>query len=518
MEPGNAASGPPPDGEGAENRPDRLSKLIPALRVLNAAFLVGSLCGLIFALFPGRFDGDAINQYRQGLALQFDDAHSVLDAALLGALSNIASGPGPMFVLQLALYVGGLGLLTDALIARGRPLAGMAISVLALLPFLSFDFLDIQKDALLSALLVILIGMGARRLSSPAGPSLIGGLFTAGVFLLAVDTRQNAIFALTPIWFLFQPLRRLQLRPAMICLAGALAVSASALVLNSTIDHGLLKAERRHLQYALIIFDLAGVTARTGQDASEGMLPDFKAEVARCYTPRQWDPFLIDPACSPANTAAVTLMQGDGARALLTDVWIKQALLHPAAYLAHRLENFRCLVRLGCLDVVDMNGGLTPRPWDEPRMRVTSAARALAAAAGTSWRGVLGSGALWILVLLAELGGSALRLRRHGFEAVPYMSVVLAAAGLLYTLSFAIFGVADQLRYMHPVMVLAIVGAPLALASHGRFPWRRDRRADQLGSGGPVQPHRASIDEPVLMADGAGWRTTGAGLWSGEHE
>jgi hypothetical protein len=428
--------------------------------------LLLAFAGLVYAMYPGRFDGDAISQYAQGLDFHFDDTHSVLDAALLGALSLFAKGPGPMFVLQLALYVGGILLVSDTLILAALPFAGLAVSVLALLPLLSFDYFDIQKDALLSALLVVLIGIGAGRVfgQSRLGPA--GTLATACVLMLALDTRQNAVFALAPLWFLFRPLVALRLRPVLAGCSVAVAVFAVAEVGINGIDHALLKAERSHLQYALIVFDLAGITARTGQDASEGMLPELKIDIPQCYTPRQWDDFYLDPQCRPVVNAARMMILDDRQRARLTRMWLRQIASHPVAYLSHRMRNFQCLIRLGCRDSLDMNAAWGARPWNEPGMRVTVAARALGAAAGFFWHGPFGAGVLWIVVLLAELGASGWRLRLHGFEPLPYMTAVMAASGLIYTLSFAVVGVADQLRYLHPLMVLAIVCGPLAIASH----------------------------------------------------
>ena len=111
-----------------------------------------------------------------------------------------------------------------------------------------------------------------------------------------------------------------------------------------------------------------------------------------------------------------------------------------------------------------MTSGWAPRPWDEPNMRVTLAGRVIAEAAWNLWRGPLGSGWLWILVLLAELGVSGRALWRRGFQPVPYLTAMLAAAGLCYVWGFAIVGVADELRYLHPVFLLGIMGVPLAVS------------------------------------------------------
>ena len=431
-------------------------------RIYNAVFLMMALAILVFAMFPGRFDGDSSGQYQQGLTFVFDDHHSVMNAAMLGVLSGIAKGPGPMFVLQLALWIGGLLIFTDALIAFGDPAVGQAISILCLIPLLSFDFFDIQKDALFTALLAVLIGIGTRTLLHRSAMLLIGA-FTAFCFLIfALDTRQNDFFALIPLWFLVRPIYQLKARAILASVGVGIVVFALAAYAIWRIDDDVLNTHRSHAIYSLFIFDLAGISARTGQDASGGLLPDFSANVAKCYTPHEWDAFL-GGACRPVGLAAQHLVADDRGRAKLELQWVKEILLHPVAYVRHRAHNFGCLIRLGCYHIPDMSAGWAPRPWDEPDMRVTVGARVIGAMAQHMWRGPLGSGVLWILVLLTELGISAHRLRRSGFEPIPYLALVLASAGLCYTLSFAIASVADQLRYLHPVFFLAIVGVPFAL-------------------------------------------------------
>jgi hypothetical protein len=433
-------------------------------RIYNAIFLTLAFAVLVFAMFPGRFDGDSIGQYHQGLSFGFDDSHSVLNALMLGLLSDIAKGPGPMFVMQLALWIGGLLIFTDTLIAADYPVAGQLISILALTPLLSFDFFDIQKDTLFSGLLAVLLGLATRTLFRRLAITPIGAITTFCLLIFTLDTRPNAIFALVPLWLLVWPIYRVNARALLISAAVGLVIFISAFSSISLINNDILKTNQSHQIYSLIIFDLAGISARTGQDASHGLLPDFQANVATCYTAREWDAFLGGP-CSAVGLAAQKLVHDDAARSALMSRWLKEIALHPIAYLAHRARNFDCLIRVGCYDVSDMSAGFGHRPWDEPDMRITVAVRVIAAIGWNLWRGPFGYGILWIAVLTAEFSVSAFLLRRRGFQPIPYLNMILAAAGLGYVLSFAIAGVADQLRYLHPVFFLAIIGIPLAAAS-----------------------------------------------------
>jgi hypothetical protein len=434
-----------------------------AARVQNLVFLGLALAFLGFAMFPGRFDGDAIVSYRQGLAFAFADAASVWVKVLLGVLADIAPGPGPMFLLQLVLWIGGLAAFTDALIATGHRITGQAVALLAVAPLLSFDFFDVQKDALLSGLLIVLIAIGARRLLLRTGFSVLGAAGTLLAFLLALDARHNALFALFPLVFLYWPVRAPKPKALLVRAAGGLCLLAAAHLALDAVNHGPLKAERKHFAFSLMVYDLAGVSARTHEDASRGRLPGFLAQAQRCYSPHEWDAFQ-GGACQAAGLAARSLMQDPRTRHDLVGVWAGAILRHPIAYASHRASHFGCLLSVGCQRQVQaMSAGWWVRPWDEPNMRVSSSARALGAIAAWMWRGPLGSGALWLLTLVLELAAGAWTLRRGGFRPVPYLAVIVSASGLAYLMSFALVGIADQMRYLHPPIFLGVTALPLAL-------------------------------------------------------
>jgi hypothetical protein len=195
------------------------------------------------------------------------------------------------------------------------------------------------------------------------------------------------------------------------------------------------------------------------------MLPDFPANVAKCYSPHLWDAFLGE--CRPVGLAAQELASNSRTRQILIKLWIKEILLNPIAYLKHRTLHFGCLVRLGCYDEqqVHMSAGFTPRPWDEPQMRVTHLGRLIAAMGWSLWPGAFGYGILWIAVLVVELGISVSLLRRGGFEPMSYLTMIMTSAGLCYVLSFWVVGIGNALRYLHPVIALAIIGLPLTVSS-----------------------------------------------------
>jgi hypothetical protein len=425
-------------------------------------------------MFPGRFDGDAITAFRQGVAFQLKDATSPLIQVLLGLLARTGGGPGPMFLVQLALWGAGLAAFADALTASGRPRVALATAALALCPLLAFDFFDVQKDALLSALLGALIALLARPLLMRRRITRAEGALAAVLALVAMDARHNAFFALIPLALLAWPVRTPSWRAlSRTALAGLVALGAAHVTLDA-LDHGALHAKRTYFGYSLIVFDLAGISARTGLDASEGRAPDFLAASRRCYSPHEWDAFQSG-ACMPTGLAAHRLMKTWPGRRDLVSVWAREIAAHPRAYLLHRGRHFGCLISVGCRpNAPIMNAGWWPRPWDAPAMRVSTPARVLGKAAETLWRGPLGFGVLWAGVLLAEAGLCAATLRRR-FDPAAYVALATALAGLAYLGSFALVGISDQMRYLHPVIFLAVLAGPLsAAAAADVFRSRRD--------------------------------------------
>jgi len=441
---------------------------VSRIRTQNAVFLALALGFLAFAMFPGRFSGDEISQYRQGLNTHFTDATSVWTSALLGMLADVAPGPGPMFLVQLLVWMVGVWGLSDALILSGRTAAGQAISVLCAAPLLTFGFFDVQKDAWLTALLALLAAAGARRILLGARTTLLSGAGLALAFLFALDSRHNALFALMPLALLFWPPASLRLRPLLTTLVIASAVVLAGRTVLNRVNHGPLKADQAHFAYSLMVYDLAGITVRAGEDASRGLFPAFVDQARRCYSIHEWDGFQ-GGACQSTGLAAQQLMTSAEGRRALAKAWAAGAARHPVAYLTHRARHFGCHLGLGCARVHQvLSAGWLPRPWDEPQMRLTGSARILGTLAAWLWSGPLGSGLLWLGLLSLEALTGALTLRREGRDPTALLTLAVGASGLVYLAAFAVVSIADQMRYLLPVIFLGLVGIPLAIGTLAR--------------------------------------------------
>jgi hypothetical protein len=438
---------------------------VRSARLTNAAFLICAGGLLAFALYPGRFDNDSISMYQQGQALQFHDWHSPLMSVLMASLSPLQAGPGPLFALQIVLWIAGLVILTDSLIVFGRPYAAQTISILSMLPLVTFNFVEVQKDVLLVALTSVFIGFGARSLLLSRlrwGP--IFALVMFGLFVVALDARKNAFTILLVLCFLYFPARELRLGPVLKSTATAVALFFAALTAGSWLDHSLLGATRLHPVAILLTYDLAGISANAHYDASEGTL-DLTATGPACYKAWGADPYILE--CSSTGDRAMALVDGEPTKRILALKWFKAVAKHPIAYLEHRISHFDCLIRLGCDELPrwPMGQGLITRTTWPEATRVTTVGRVLEIAAVKSYSSVLGDGWFWLLVLVAEAGIMARLLYRNGFDPIRYMVLVLTTGALAYEVAFFFLGVSSALRYFHIVFFVGTLSLPLFVSA-----------------------------------------------------
>src|SRR5206468_2048927 len=88
-------------------------------------------------------------------------------------LHSLGLGTAPMFVLQVALYAAGLGLVVAALAKGGRWHAAAAVAVLALSPLLLGWQMVVLKDGQSLGALIAAVGIVAHyRLTSRPIPSI----------------------------------------------------------------------------------------------------------------------------------------------------------------------------------------------------------------------------------------------------------------------------------------------------------------------------------------------------------
>jgi hypothetical protein len=441
--------------------------LLLRVRLQNALVLFFCFFVLVFALYPGRFDGDSISQVAEGTQFQFNDVHSPVLSLALGILADVMAGPAPMFCLQLAIFFGGLFLITDFVLAEGRLWAGCAISILVTSPFVSFDYVDVQKDALITSTVVLLFGLGMQWRGRAARLTLFEIVLVCTLYIFAFSLRENVFFLIMFFPIFFVPLNLVSWRGATVAIALCLASLAVSFVAKNFVDYNLLHATKGRAIVSLVIFDLAGIAARTETDTSGGLIPQFRDNVQRCYTPHWWDPFASWGECRDVSAAASRLMANPATENLLVKRWLRMITSHPIAYLRHRIAYFSCLMRVGCRENHYMSAGLTYlRPWDAANPpRISRLGLFLEKIAFFLNDTFLASGWFWFLTLNIQLVVSLRQVFRHGQAGLPFAVAIMSASAVAYCAAFAIVGIADVSRYLHPVFALALISLPLFVSS-----------------------------------------------------
>lgn len=437
------------------------------VRLLNAFVLLVIFVILVFALYPGRFDGDSISQVLQGTRFQFNDAHSPGLSLTLGVLADVMPGPAPMFFLQLAIFLGGLFLITDLVIAEGRQWAGCAISILATSPIISFDYVDVQKDALVTSIVVLLFGLGMRWRVRAKPLTLFEIVLVCALYIFAFNLRENVFFLILLLPILFMPVNLASWRGATIAVALCLASLGVSFIAKKFVDNDLLHATRGNAIVQLLVFDLAGIASHTETDTSGGLIPQFRDNVQRCYTPHWWDPFAPWGECREVSAAAGRLMANPATEDFLVKQWLRMIASHPIAYLRHRIAYFSCLMRVGCRENHYMSAGLTYlRPWDTANPpRISRLGLFLEKITFFLNDTILASGWVWFLTLNIQFVVSLRQVFRHGQAGLPFMVTIMSASAVTYCAAFAIVGIADVSRYLHPVFALALISLPLFVSS-----------------------------------------------------
>jgi len=392
-----------------------------------------------YAYWPGVMIDDARWQYQQAVDNAYEDWHPPLMAWIWRRMAFVVPGPAPMLLLQLLLYWGGIGLIAWWAYRRGERGLAIAIACAGWLPAPLALSGAVLKDVLMAGFLLCAAGMLLCRTMVQA--RVRAALTVASILCLfvAAALRLNAVFACLPLLLAALPraFTRTSLRAVVSAIAGAAAFLATGPAVSN-----LVQAEDTKVNLSLMIFDVGGITERSGVN----QFPDFGVRDPvkvnhQCYDPKEWDSYSTwanRPCPLGFERFDALVDEGDVSVTLL---WLNAIANHPLAYAEHRLDHFNRSVWFLVPKGPDFTAWLqsVPNPWGfqvRPNSVLTSVSAYADAAAATP----LGWPIFWISLALAVLIASF-------STSTSAEARAIAASAFLYGMSYLAVGVAVGVRY-----------------------------------------------------------------------
>lgn len=407
------------------------------------------------AYWPGLMTWDAVRQYTQALSGMMDDWHPPTMELIWRQAIPICPGPASMLVLQLALYWGGWTTIAVAFWRRGRRRVSWALLCCGLWP-LGFALTGmVLKDCLMAG--ALLAGAGLIALRQDRG-GLVSGLVAAGILFFAATLRFNAFAACLPLMVALLPPAWRARWPRLVLLS---SVTTLALMAAMPIANRMIGARPSGVELSLIIFDLGGITQNSGVSVfpEELSVRDPVAANHTCYRPDKWDSYSnwVNPECPLGFSAWNDNIAPGGINPYSS--WAHAIMSHPFAYAEHRLRHFAISTRiLPLTDQIErpLPNTEAPNPWGfkvtpNPMMHLIDDLAVAVAHTPLGWPITWIGAAVGALISSWRLPGARL-------------IAPLALSSVLYGCTYAVFGVASELRYHLWTELAALIAVVLVVA------------------------------------------------------
>lgn len=441
--------------------------------------------GLVFTVlvsYPGYLTADATYVYRYVQSGFLGDWQSPLMTIVWRFIDPISPGSGSMFLLIATLYWTGFAILALAVARRSAGLA-IAVPLLAFAPPAFMLLAMIWRDIFFGTvwlLAVTIIYFVADRSRPPCW--MMKGLALALVGF-GVLLRPNAITA-APLLvaYIAWPGRFEWKRTALLFIPALLA----GYVLIQIVYYQVFAVHRENPLHSLVVFDLGGIThfTRENQFPVSWSADENALLITQCYEPARWDTYWT---WEPCNFVMSRLQNNDDlifGTSRLGQSWRRAVATHPIAYLTHRLTFLKAfLVRSNPTIELENLALRDDIPLGRNRRFVT-----LMALYDMLKRTVLFRPGIW-LIFAAAVGTLAWRGRATPPGA---FAISVAASGIIYLLSFSVFGVAADFRYAYWCVLAGLAGlipALLAWLKQRCKPLLSTRRAGSYGVGDRARDH-----------------------------
>jgi len=437
----------------------------PRSRAHPGELVLGALLsglGLFLALalfYPGIATHDSLAVYDQAYTGKFGDWQPPMMGLLWTSLEQIFGyGPAAITIPNVTAYWLGFFLLFAGLRQTGARSAWLVLALGFLPPvfaLLGIIWRDVIFSVLwLLAFALVFVTANCTRIWRVSATGVALGLFLLGFWL-----RPNALFAAAPLLiYLLAPHSWRWWRLAVFAVPICMGLQASSYALDTV----WLKAHDDHAQSSILVFDLAGITHFTGQNAFpiDDWTPDQVNTVAtKCYNPAYWDAIWWSGCRFAMERIDRNVPPGTklfGSRALF-DAWLRAILAHPLAYAEHRLAHFSALLTGENMVMFDQaNSG----EWRFFFFKSELYSRYENAMLWLNHNTPLFRGWPWLLLsFIALLAGACMPEGR----ARP-ATLGLASSSFLFTMTYLFFGVAAEYRYVYWTALSSLIALVFVLA------------------------------------------------------
>lgn len=360
-----------------------------------------------------------------------------------------------MFLLIATLYWLGFAICALAVARRSGRLA-LAVLLLALAPPAFMLLPMIWRDILFATVWLLaaaIIYFTADRSSAWRWPVQALALVLVGFGILL---RPNAIIA-APLLvaYVAWPARFEWKRTALLFIPALLAGYG----LIEVVYYGVLAVHRNNPLHSLFVFDLGGITHFTRENQfpvswSEDGYEDALL-ITQCYDPAHWDTYWTLDPCKFVMTRLQSEDDVIFGTARLAASWLRAIAAHPLAYLQHRLD-FLWSFLVGANPTLELERLKFVDRVPLARNRYFLAIVAL--------HDVLKSTALFRAATWVAFATAVAALAWRGRLTSPgAFAISVAASGIIYVLSFGVFGVASDFRYVYWCVLASLAGLPPAL-------------------------------------------------------
>jgi hypothetical protein len=409
----------------------------------------------ILVFYPGYLTRDAtfVRDYVQTWHL--GDWQSPLMTIVWWLIDPVSPDTGSMFLLTAVLYW--LGFVIPALVvARRSSRLAIAVELLALAPPAFMLLAMIWRDILFGAVWLFAAAMiyfVTDRWQRPHWTVRALALVLVG---LGVLLRPNAIVAAPLlIAYVAWPARFAWKRVALLFIPALLAGYG----LIQVVYYGILNVHRENPLHSLVVFDLGAITYFTQENQfpiswSEDGYEDALL-ITQCYDPAGWDSYWTRDPCSFVMIRLESKDDVVFGTSRLAWSWLRAVAAHPLAYLRHR-ASFLWAFLAGANPTLELErmhlADRVPLARNRYFLGVVALHEVLKSTA-------LFRSGTW-LAFAAAVGGLAWRGRATPSGA---FAISVAASGIVYILSFGVFGVAADFRYAYWCVLASLVGLIPAL-------------------------------------------------------